>query len=75
MERSLLLEQTTVVAPLFSANSLAIANPIPLLDPVTTATLSLSGIIAISSSVTSYFNTNSISMNARVVDDLQDLSQ
>jgi hypothetical protein len=39
---SLILEQTIVVAPLFSANSFAIANPIPLVDPVTTATLSFS---------------------------------
>jgi hypothetical protein len=31
-----------MVAPLFSANSLAIANPIPLVDPVTTPILSFS---------------------------------
>jgi hypothetical protein len=30
---SLIIEQTIVVVPLFSANSLAIANPIPLVDP------------------------------------------
>jgi hypothetical protein len=37
----LLLEQTTTVAPLFSANSFDIAKPIPCVEPVTMASLLL----------------------------------
>ena len=36
------LEQTMTVAPLCSVNSLAMARPIPFVEPVTTATLPFS---------------------------------